>query len=119
MAELKAKTTEEINMIVRDLVDRVRPVFGSKLKKVILYGSYARGDFDAESDIDVMFMVDDDDDNIVKYRRSVRQAMSGIDLKYDALVCGHIQNFDRFTKYMLDVPFYKNVSMEGIVYYEQ
>jgi predicted nucleotidyltransferase len=119
MAELKAKTKAEVNMILSEIIDRVRPVFGEKLKKVILYGSYARGDYDADSDVDVMFMIDEDDNNIVEYRKSVRQAMSGIDLKYDVLVSGHIQNYERFIKYMYDVPFYENVSREGIVYYEQ
>ena len=91
----------------------------SSRSKVILYGSYARGDYDAESDVDVMFIIDEDDVNIMKYRRGVRLAMSGIDLKYDVLVCGHVQNYNRFIKYMNDVPFYENVSREGIVYYEQ
>jgi predicted nucleotidyltransferase len=40
-------------MILNELIERVRPVFGDKLKKVILFGSYARGDYDAESDVDI------------------------------------------------------------------
>ena len=119
MADLKAKTKAEVDMILNEIVDRVRPVFGEKLKKVVLYGSYARGDYDAESDVDVMFMIDEDDNEIVKYRKNVRRAMSGIDLKYGALICGHVQNYNRFIKYMNDVPFYENVSREGIVYYEK
>ena len=31
-----------------------------RIKKVILYGSYARGDFRPDSDIDVMVLVDTD-----------------------------------------------------------
>ena len=33
-------------------------LFGSRLEKVLLYGSYARGEQDEESDIDVMAPVD-------------------------------------------------------------
>lgn len=119
MMELKAKTGTEINIILTEIIEKVRPIFGEKLKKVILYGSYARGDYDAESDVDVMFVVDEDDNNIVKHRKSVQLAMSGMDLRYDALICGHIQNYDRFIRYMHVIPFYQNVSREGIVYYEQ
>ncbi|HEX3048516.1 MAG TPA: nucleotidyltransferase domain-containing protein [Bacillota bacterium] len=119
MSELKAKTKAELNMILSEVINRVLPVFGEKLKKVILYGSYARGDYDAESDVDVMFIIDEAEDKIVNYRKGLRQAMAGIDLKYDALICGHIQNHERFMKYMNDVPFYSNISREGIVYYEQ
>jgi uncharacterized protein len=31
---------------------------GEKLEKVILFGSYARGDYDEESDIDIMVIAD-------------------------------------------------------------
>ena len=35
----------------------VRSLFGEKLKSVIVYGSYARGDYNEHSDIDVMILV--------------------------------------------------------------
>jgi tRNA nucleotidyltransferase (CCA-adding enzyme) len=59
LQELTAKSPEELKMILNELIERVRPVFGDKLKKVVLFGSYARGDYDAESDVDVMLMVND------------------------------------------------------------
>lgn len=42
--------------------------FGSKLDAVILYGSYARGDFDAESDIDIMVRVKLSQQDLKKYQ---------------------------------------------------
>ena len=49
---------------IEDLLKKYRAevenVTESKVKKVILYGSYARGDFRADSDIDVMILVDTD-----------------------------------------------------------
>ncbi|MCL6589874.1 MAG: nucleotidyltransferase domain-containing protein [Firmicutes bacterium] len=33
----------------------------------MLYGSYTRGNYAAESDVDVMFMFDEDDDKIGNY----------------------------------------------------
>ena len=61
MERLTAKSKEELDVILQELVNRTQPVFGNKLIKIVLFGSYARGDFDAESDIDVMVMVNEDD----------------------------------------------------------
>lgn len=54
-------------MIAHEVVEKIKPIFEDRLKKVILFGSYARGDYDGESDIDIMVMVDDDEINLKKY----------------------------------------------------
>ena len=43
---------EKLDMICRKVADCYRRVFGDKLRSVYLYGSYARGDYDKESDIE-------------------------------------------------------------------
>ena len=43
-------------------------LYGGHLKEVILYGSYARGDCREDSDIDIMILVDDMDDEEI-YRK--------------------------------------------------
>lgn len=60
MPYLTAKTPAELKLILDELIQKILPIFGSKLKRVILFGSYARGDYDEESDIDVMFLIDDE-----------------------------------------------------------
>ena len=44
--------------LARDYADRVRGHFGPRLRRVRLYGSAARGDWTAESDIDVLVLLD-------------------------------------------------------------
>ena len=39
-------------------VNRIHEIYGRELKAVILYGSYARGDYKADSDIDIMILLD-------------------------------------------------------------
>ena len=46
------------NILLGQYVEEVKKIYGERLKSVILYGSYARGDFRPDSDIDIMIMVD-------------------------------------------------------------
>ena len=45
-----------IKMLLDQYTEILRKIYGSHLKTVILYGSYARGDYKADSDIDIMIL---------------------------------------------------------------
>lgn len=47
----------KLSMILRQVSEIYRQVYGDDLVKVILYGSYARGDFEKDSDIDIVALV--------------------------------------------------------------
>lgn len=47
------KSKQEVFTIVAELRRELERVYGSRLKEVYLFGSYARGDADEDSDIDV------------------------------------------------------------------
>lgn len=119
MEALTARTTEELGEILDELVSNIKPVFGDKLIKVVLFGSYARGDFEAESDIDVMILVDESDQKLSTYAKAISEIVLDIDLKYEVLVAEIIQDYGKFTKYLSVLPFYQSVDKEGIVIYEQ
>ncbi|MDI6769501.1 MAG: nucleotidyltransferase domain-containing protein [Anaerolineales bacterium] len=48
-----------IKRLLRELKQGLVRIYGERLKAVILYGSYARGDYDTESDIDVLVVLKD------------------------------------------------------------
>ena len=50
-----------IHNIVYQFAKQLREVYGDELKKVVVYGSYARGDYQKNSDVDIMILVDADD----------------------------------------------------------
>ena len=47
--------------MISEYVRAVRKIYGHYLKQVILYGSYACGDYTKDSDVDLMLLVDLDD----------------------------------------------------------
>lgn len=47
--------------VIGDVVDILKTLYGPRLHRVILYGSYARGNFHDESDMDFLALLNDDD----------------------------------------------------------
>lgn len=50
------KSINDIQEPLNELVEDVKTVLGASLSKVILYGSYARGEQSEDSDIDIMIL---------------------------------------------------------------
>ena len=47
-----------IHTLLTQYLSEVQKIYGAHLKSVILYGSYARGDYTPDSDVDIMLLVD-------------------------------------------------------------
>ena len=73
-------TTREL---VSQYVEVLCKIYGKHLKTVILYGSYARGDYTKDSDIDIMVLLDLSDIDIKKYRHELSGATYDFNMDYD------------------------------------
>ena len=99
--------------VLKKYVNDVHEIYGDKLKTIILYGSYARGDFRPDSDIDIMILVDLSDDEI----RSRGHMLSDLTFDYnfdnDLKIMPIVKNLDHFNKWLRAYPFYNNVKKSG------
>lgn len=43
--------------LIEQYVEEIKKIYGSHIRQIILYGSYARGDFRPDSDVDIMILV--------------------------------------------------------------
>ena len=102
--------------ILSEVYQRCHSVFPNGLKEAYLYGSYARGDFDNESDVDILLTVDLEPAEISHYRNQIAAISSDLSLEHDVTVSITIKSFDYFHRYSSVLPFYKNVLTEGIRY---
>ena len=93
----------------------VKNILGNRLKKVILYGSYARGDFDKSSDIDVMILTDLNNDEISEYSTKIWEICADIEIDSGVVISPLIRNIDNFNSWIDIKPFYINIVNEGVV----
>ncbi len=72
-----------VNALLAEYVDEVGKIYGRHLKSVIVYGSYARGDFMPDSDIDIMILLDLTDLEIKSFRHQLSGVTYDFNEKYD------------------------------------
>ena len=102
--------------ILKEVYEACKPVFSDTLKEIYLYGSYARGDYHNESDIDILIVLDLEASEISAYRRTIAAIASDLSLKHDITISVTMKPVVQFRKYANVLPFYKNVIEEGIRY---
>lgn len=91
-------------------------IFKEYIKEAYLYGSYARGDYNKESDVDVLIIVALDRAELSKYRNALASVSSDLSLKHNVTVSLVVKPYDEFMLYSSTLPFYMNVIKEGIRY---
>ncbi|MCC8105805.1 MAG: nucleotidyltransferase domain-containing protein [Clostridiales bacterium] len=117
---MSGKRIEEIVQI-RELLEqyiaKIHEIYGKYLKRVILYGSYARGDYTAESDIDIMILLKLSDMEIKNYRHQLSGVTYDFNMDNDLDIKPIAKSEAHFLEWMRSYPFYVNVNKEGIILY--
>ena len=105
----------KIDKIIKKFILEVSNLIGGRLKKVILYGSYARGDYDKNSDIDIMILTDFNDEELAEYRVKIREIACDLELENDIVISPVVRNIEKYNDRINIIPFYMNVQKEGVV----
>ena len=108
--------TSEAISIVGEVYRECSKIYPWDIQDAFLYGSYARGDYDAESDIDVLLTVKADGEDIAQYRDMLAEISSDLSLKHAVTISITAKPLEQFLRYSEVVPFYKNVLQQGIRY---
>lgn len=105
------------NPLFGQYVEEVKKIYGEQLKSVILYGSYARGDFEPDSDIDIMILVDLPDTELEKYSKQLSWSTYDFNEEHDMDIKPIAKSDTHFKKWLGVYPFYTNVQTEGVELY--
>lgn len=99
--------------MIRELVHGLREIFAQNISQIILYGSVARKEETAESDIDIAIIVDRMQESV--FRERFMEWNSEMDMKYDRVFSIVDIEKSQMDKWGDVLPFYKNIREEGVV----
>lgn len=108
---------QTLQSLMQQYVSNVRNIYGSHLRQIILYGSYARGDYNAESDVDIMILLDIPDMEIKRYRHQLSDMTFDFNMDNDVDVKPIAKNETHYRKWMDNYPFYANIDRDGVTLY--
>ena len=110
-------TQAKLNKILGEVTQGVQKVLGARLRNIILFGSYARGDYDDESDIDIMVLADGTEEEIRELDYELNWVSSDVSLENDITVCIMLNDKTLFEQRLPILPFYRNVINDGVQVY--
>ena len=102
-------TPQKVQSAVQKIIEVSRP------RKLIIFGSYVRGNMDVNSDLDVLVVTGDEIENTRKESVRIRRELKGIGMPMDILVIP-----ESHLKLLADTPgmIYREALRNGKVVYE-
>lgn len=107
-------TSNELSIILEKMSKTYQKIYAEKLVEIYLYGSYARGDYTSESDIDLVAIVRGSRIDVQQHLDEIWNTSSELGLEYDIVVSPKVIPYDEFIEYKEILPFYKNIAKEGV-----
>jgi predicted nucleotidyltransferase len=111
------EVADNIINLMKQYVQEIQKIYGSHLRQIILYGSYARGDYREDSDIDIMILLDISDLEIKDYFEQLVNMTFDFNMYYDTDIKPIAKSEEHFKKWVLNYPFYANIKKEGVILY--
>jgi uncharacterized protein len=100
-----------VRTALRELEAGLASIYAERLRGVYLYGSYARGEADAESDVDVLIVLD----RVDRYAAEVDRTsalISELSLKYDRSISRVFVSWDDWSG--RETPFLGNARRDAV-----
>lgn len=99
--------------ITKKLAEQYRRVYGENVVDILLYGSFARADFDGESDIDVAAIVKGNRRDLQEKLKIIWDISAELGLENDVVISPTVIPYAEFEEYKGVLPYYRNISEEG------
>lgn len=108
---MKEKTPHSIKPILEEVKKRLKDTYGNRLRGIVLYGSFARGDATEGSDIDLIVLLKDMNDTVAEILKC-SNAFGDLELTCDTLISVLPLDVNEYRKRRL--PVILNAKKEGV-----
>ena len=105
---------KQMERIITELFDGLSGIFPHEKIDAILFGSYARGEQEDGSDIDVLLLVDAPREDISRQNWQVGNIAAELLLNHGVLVSPIVENRAYFNANAEILPFYRSIRREGV-----
>ncbi len=108
------ENARDLNPIIQRYVAEIRELLGSDFRSACVYGSYARGEYGDESDIDIAIFTDRTSDEFYLLINKISELTFEYNVKYDIILSPVFQNVQEYDRMLKAVPYFQSIQREGI-----
>lgn len=115
----KREFKNTVEYVKSEIVKSITKILKEDCRQIILYGSCARGDFTADSDIDIAILTDSDRNQVKMYGPQIDEISTKIGVDTTAIVNFVCLPYLEFVEKKSWYPYFKNIEKDGIILYER
>lgn len=106
--------SDKVNLILNDYKSTIEAILGTHLVRIVLYGSYARGDFNQHSDIDIMILANVPQEEISSYADKIYDMTYDFEMRYGIEINPSVQSNTTYNQWKKVYPFFINIEKDGV-----
>lgn len=115
--QLPARLVVEEKTAIQKLLKKLVELYSDNIQQIILFGSKARGDFDADSDTDLLVLTDRENWTL---RNGIWKTAAHIELDYDLIFNIQLISIERWEQMTRErFSLCRNVEREGIMLFSR
>jgi predicted nucleotidyltransferase len=104
-----------IDKVIQSYVQELRRILKDDFSSAVLYGSYARGEDNEDSDIDIVIFTSQLPDQYDCLFDKIAEITFEFNVQYDIELSPVFQNIQLFDRMKKAVPYFQNIQKEGIL----
>ena len=108
-------TYTQLHQVTNQMAQCYHDIYGADIVGIFLYGSYARGTYHDNSDVDIMVLVNMSEDEIRQIKNSIYDLAFEIEMNTGIDIAPIIKEKKQYEYWVDTLPFYKNIKEEGVV----